>query len=134
MSNKRRLQMSDTRHAELAKLEAQKQAQQALIAELDAKAAALRAGLRGDVLAATRKQIKDYGFAAHELFDKLRKPSTAKPKSGKSAPGKAKTIMFQDEQGNTWGGGKGPRPKWVKAIQENNGDIETYRIGKKPAL
>ncbi len=36
-------------------------------------------------------------------------------------------VKYKDDHGNTWGGGKGPRPSWVKAVQEAGGDLEKYR-------
>lgn len=65
-------------------------------------------------------------LTAAELFGTT---PAAKPK------GKVKTtkrgpavVKYQDEVGNTWGGGKGPRPAWVKAIQGAGGDIEKYLV------
>ena len=126
--------MSDKIQAQLEELEAKKATQQAAVDATNAKIAEVRKAARGDVLAAMRNDIKNYEFAPHELFDSLSKPTPVKQKPGKALSGKAKTIVFADKDGNTWGGGKGPRPQWVKAIQEAGGDMEQYRTAPKASV
>ena len=114
--------------ATLEKLEADEKKAAALHAEAKAKLAAFRAANREPKLAELKKDIADYGFTAVELFGEAvsntEKPKT-KAKTTKRGPA---IVKYKDEHGNTWGGGKGPRPKWVVAIQEAGGDIEKYSV------
>lgn len=120
--------MADNHENELAKWEAESQKQAAALAKTNAKVAELRSANRVPKLAELKEQVANYGFTAADIFgEAAHAPATAKPKT-KAPSGKAKTIAYDDKQGNTWGGGKGPRPGWIKAIQEAGGDIEKYRI------
>jgi len=38
------------------------------------------------------------------------------------------TVKYSDGNANTWNGGRGKRPKWVKDIIDAGGDIEKYRV------
>ena len=114
--------------ATLEKLEADEKKAAAIHAEAKAKLAAFRAANRGPKLAELKRDIVDYGFTAAELFGEAAS-NTEKPKAkAKSAKRGPAIVNYKDKNGNTWGGGKGPRPKWVVAIQEAGGDIEEYRV------
>ena len=117
--------MADTSEAQLAKLEAEHKKRVDALKEVEAQLAAIRAANRDAKLVELKKQIADYGFTAIDVFGNIATPS--KPKKTK----KTKTelvVRYRDENGNTWHGGKGPNPKWVKAIKDSGGNIEKYRV------
>ena len=121
--------MAETQEAQLAKLEAERQKHVDAIAKIDAQITPLRAALRDSVLAAAKQQAAQYGFTPQELFGAAAIPASAKPKTkAKTSKRGPAVVKYKDEHGNTWGGGKGPRPAWVKAIQDAKGDIEQYRV------
>ena len=117
--------MADTSEAQLAKLEAEHKKRMDALKEVETQLAAIRAANRDAKLVELKKQIADYGFTAIDVFGNIATPS--KPKKTK----KTKTelvVRYRDENGNTWHGGKGPNPKWVKAIKDSGGNIEKYRV------
>lgn len=116
--------MADNKEAQLEKLEADRQKHVDAIARLDDQIKSIRAELRSSKLAEAKKQAADYGFTATELFG-TSVANAAKPKAKR---GEAKTVRYRNENGDTWGGGKGPRPGWIKAIKDAGGDIEKYRV------
>lgn len=121
--------MAETQETQLAKLEAERQKHVDAIAKIDTQITPLRAALRDSVLEAAKQQAAQYGFTPQEIFGAAAIPASAKPKTkAKSVKRGPAVVNYQDKNGNTWGGGKGPRPKWVVAIQEAGGDIEEYRV------
>lgn len=122
--------MADNSATQLEKLEADQKKAAAVLAEANAKLANFRKANREPKLVELKKDIEDYGFTAVELFGEVAlapsKPR-AKAKAGKRAV--LSIVKYKDDNGNTWGGGKGPVPNWVKAIQgAKGGDIEKYRV------
>ena len=119
--------MTDTSEVQLAKLEAEHKRRIDALREVEAQLAAIRAANRDAKLVELKKQIADYGFTAIDLFGATAIPS--KPK--KAAKAKTEQVVkYRDEQGNTWSGGKGPHPKWIKALKEAGVDIEKYRVSQ----
>jgi len=117
--------VEDTNEAQLAKLEAEHKKRMDALKEVEAQLAAIRAANRDAKLVALKKQIADYGFTAIDVFGATVTPS--KPK--KAAKIKTELIVkYRDGNGNTWHGGKGPNPKWIKEIKVAGGDIEKYRV------
>ena len=95
------------------------------IAELQAKKHAILAGQRKEALEATRANIRLYEFTALELG------LTAA--GGKSkAPAVAKEARYQNPNNpaETWHGGKGPKPKWVRALLEAGARLEDFLINR----
>ena len=120
--------VEDTSEAQLAKLEAEHKKRMDALKEVEAQLAAIRAANRDAKLVELKKQIADYGFTAIEVFGATVTPS--KPK--KSTKEKTELVVkYRDEDGNTWHGGKGPNPKWVKAIKDAGGNIEKYRVNNE---
>ena len=120
--------MADDNATQLEKLEADQKKAAAALVEANAKLASFRTANRGPKLAELKKDIANYGFTAVELFG-VAASNTAKPKE-KSKSGKRalSVVKYKDENGNTWGGGKGPVPQWIKDIRDAKGDIEKYRV------
>ncbi|NMM10847.1 MAG: H-NS histone family protein [Polaromonas sp.] len=120
--------MAENSATQLEKLEADQKKAMAALAEANEKLASFRNSNRGPKLAELKQEITNYGFTAIELFG-VSALNTTKPNAkAKAPPSTAAIVKYQDDQGNTWGGGKGPRPGWIKAIQEAGGDIEKYRV------
>ena len=119
--------MADTSEAQLAKLEAEHKKRMDALKEVEAQLAAIRAANRDAKLVELKKQIADYGFTAIDVFGTI--ATSSKPRKGAKAK-TALVVRYRDENGNTWHGGTGPNPKWVKAIKDAGGDIEKYRIAE----
>jgi len=120
--------MADNSATQLEKLEADQKKAAAVLAEANAKLASFRTANRGSKLAELKQDIANYGFTAVELFGEFAvrpaKPK-AKAKAAKRAPA---TVKYKDGNGNTWGGGKGPVPQWIKDIRVAKGDLEKYSV------
>ena len=115
----------DNHEAQLEKLEAEHKKRIDALKEVEAQLAAIRAANRDAKLVELKKQIADYGFTAIDVFGTIATPS--KPRKAAKAK-TALVVRYRDENGNTWHGGKGPNPKWVKAIKDSGGNIEKYRV------
>lgn len=121
--------MADTSEAQLAKLEAEHKKRMDALKEVEAQLAAIRAANRDAKLVELKKQIVDYSFSAIEVFGAVVTPSKSKKTT---KPKKEQVVKYRDEKGNTWSGGKGPNPKWVKEIKAAGGNIEKYLVQNKP--
>ena len=91
------------------------------IAQLQAKRQEILNTKRSQVLDQLRAAIRLYGFSAHELGI-----GSATGKS-KSAPRDAKYANPQNPS-QTWAGGKGKRPNWVRLHLEQGGKLEELLI------
>lgn len=118
--------MAESVDVQLAKLDAKRKAAKDVLDAVNAEMAEFRAMHRESKLAALKQDIADYGFTAADLFG-VTVLSHTKPRD-KTAKRGPKVVNYRDDHGNTWGGGKGPRPAWVKSIENAGGDIESYRI------
>ncbi|SDP86100.1 H-NS histone family protein [Rhodoferax sp. OV413] len=120
--------MADDSATQLEKLEAARKKAAEALAEADTKLANFRKENRGPKLVELKKDIENYGFTAAELFGEAALAKAKPNAKGKATKRPLTIVKYKDDSGNTWGGGKGPRPAWVKAIQEAGGDMEKYRV------
>jgi DNA-binding protein H-NS len=88
------------------------------ISELQQKAEQLRSQERQDAIADVKAKIKAFGLAASEI---------GLSGSGRK-PAKISKVKYRDDHGNTWSGGRGRKPEWVKAILAAGQDIEKYAV------
>lgn len=98
------------------------------IAALQAQKKELLDAKRIDALKEALKLVRTFGFTAQEL--ELVAPAKA---STASTGTKSKAVAKYQNPTNTaetWHGGKGPRPKWVKAYVAQGGNIEECLIKK----
>jgi DNA-binding protein H-NS len=89
------------------------------ITELQKKAAQLKTQERQQAIAQAKALIAEHGLSAQELG--------LSGNARKSARNKSK-VKYRDGQGNTWSGGRGRKPDWVKAILAAGQDIEKYAV------
>jgi len=93
---------------------------------------AIIAKQKAEVIAEIKQKIADFDISAADLGYKgsaakggRKVVQVAKPK--KSAKKKS-TPVYRGPNNEEWAGGKGARPKWVKAVLDSGGDLEAYRI------
>jgi DNA-binding protein H-NS len=91
------------------------------IAQLQLKAEQLRLQEKNAVIAEIKSKMKTHGLTVADLGLAASGKSSVKSK----AP---KTIKYRDAQGNTWSGGRGRKPDWVKAILAAGQDLEKFAV------
>ena len=76
---------------------------------------------RAGVIADIRAKMAKYGISAEELASGAR--------GGRKRGTRAKAVpKYRGPNGETWSGGPGRKPGWVRAILDAGGDIEQYRV------
>lgn len=77
------------------------------------------------VIADIKAKMKEYGITVADLGGAAGAPRKAagKSKSTSSAPAK-----YRGPNGETWAGGLGRKPEWVRAILAAGKNIEDFRI------
>lgn len=86
-----------------------------------AQAEQLRKQERAGVIAEIRARMAEYGITAQELAPagRGRRAGSARPKP---------EPKYRGPNGETWSGGPGRKPEWVRQILAAGGNIENYRI------
>lgn len=94
------------------------------IAQLEAKRRSILAEKRKQACEEVRAAIRLYGFTPRELG--LGSPGRGRAK----AVAAARKAMYRNpgNPAQTWHGGKGPRPKWVRALLDAGMRLEDLLI------
>lgn len=92
---------------------------------LMAQAEQVRKQELANVIAEIKAKMKEYGITVADLGGAASAPRKAggKSKSKSTAPAK-----YRGPNGETWAGGLGRKPEWVRAILAAGKSIEDYRI------
>lgn len=77
------------------------------------------------VVASIKKQIEEYKIAPDDLYPGLRSQLAAS-RSGRSK--RDRPAKYRSPTGETWSGGPGRKPMWVREIEAKGEDLEKYRI------
>ena len=83
------------------------------------------------ILGEMRRNIQDLGITAEELgFTSVSslKNYSASEKYATSKIKSERVVKYKKSDAETWSGGRGPKPGWVKEIMANGGDLEAYRV------
>lgn len=87
--------------------------------KLMAEAEQMRQKEIDDVIAEIREKMKAYGLTAQDIGGASRK---------RSAGGAAKTVKYRGPNGETWGGGRGRKPRWVTEALAKGKKIEDFAV------
>jgi DNA-binding protein H-NS len=93
----------------LADIDSQIKKHNEQITQLHKQAAALRNQERAGVIEEMRRKIAEYGLTAADL----RLGARVSKGSRKSAPAAKAAAKYRSPNGETWGGGRGRKPKWI---------------------
>jgi len=83
---------------------------------------------RDTVIAQIKQQIADFRLSAADLGITIGAPGPGPRAAVWSAPAAEKTVKYRRGD-DTWSGGRGPKPKWIRDLLEHGEDIEQYRVG-----
>ncbi len=81
---------------------------------------------RSDALQQVKNLIGAFGFTARDLGLAVSAKAPAAHAKAKVEP----KYRNPNNPGETWRGGRGPKPKWVKAFLESGGALDSLSIGK----
>ena len=90
---------------------------------VEAKSEKFRLAALDDVIQDVRKTIELYKLTPTDLF-----PDVKVVPRNTSRRASARPVRYRNEKGQTWGGGVGPRPRWIKEALARGEDIEKYAV------
>lgn len=74
-----------------------------------------------DVIADIREKMQAYGLTPQDL-------GGASAGRKRAAGGKTKAVKYRGPNGETWGGGRGRKPKWVQDALKAGKKIEDFAV------
>jgi DNA-binding protein H-NS len=90
--------------------------------KLMAEAEQVRRKEISDVIADIRQKMETYGLTLQDIGGAT--PGRKRAGSG----GKAKTVKYRGPNGETWGGGRGRKPRWVTEALAKGKKIEDFAV------
>jgi DNA-binding protein H-NS len=90
--------------------------------KLMAEAEQVRRKEVGDVIADIRQKMTEYGLTLQDIGGGT--PGRKRASSG----GKAKTVKYRGPNGETWGGGRGRKPRWVTEALAKGKKLEDFAV------
>lgn len=82
---------------------------------------------KASIIQEIKQHIVDYQISAADLG--FAPPPAAERKAAKKAAAEP-VVKYRNDSGETWSGGRGRRPQWVKDLESAGEDIERYRVGE----
>lgn len=82
---------------------------------------------KASVIEEIKRQIADYQISAAELGFSSSATSVEERKPARKAAAEP-LVKYRNEAGETWSGGRGRKPQWIKELEAAGGDIEQYRV------
>jgi DNA-binding protein H-NS len=116
--------MTEDQQKKIKTLQAERDKLQEKLDGIDQQIEAIRTEARAEVLKAVQQQAMEFNFTPAEILGLSEK----KPRAKKAPKAEAQVALYRNDKGETWGGGKGRLPNWVKDLKKSGGDIEKYRI------
>ncbi|MBM3422125.1 MAG: H-NS histone family protein [Chlorobi bacterium] len=101
---------------------------EAQIAELQQLVAAQKAAGKKQAIEEIKAKMDEFGITPDDLQSRGKTSLLKAPKEKKTA---AVKYRMGD---NTWSGGKGPKPKWVKELLDKGGNINDYLVAKAEVM
>mgnify|MGYP000022267519 FL=1 len=100
------------------------------IAELQRKAASIRAVERAAALANIKSLMATFDITAHELSGKTPTGNvgTAVSSEKKRSQGSKVPAKYRDATGNVWSG-RGLKPRWLRDAVASGATVESFLIG-----
>ena len=92
-------------------------------AAVDADIERIRLEELGPVIQDVRKTIELYKLTPSDLFPEVKVVPRNTSRRVSTRP-----VRYRNEKGQTWGGGVGPRPRWIKEALARGEDIERYAV------
>lgn len=90
---------------------------------LEKEAEKVRLQERAEVITTLRKTIEDYRLTPLDLFpDHKLMPRSTPTRNAK------RVIKYRSPEGQPWGGGVGPKPRWVKEVLARGESLEKYAV------
>jgi len=74
-----------------------------------------------DVIADIRQKMEAYGLTAQDIGG----PAAGRKRAGAA---KSKTIKYRGPNGETWGGGRGRKPRWVDEALKAGKKLEDFAV------
>ena len=97
------------------------------IAELQRKAASIRAAERSAALSQIKSLMATFDIKAHELSGQARATAAA-PRTKPILRGQKVPPKYRDALGNVWSG-RGLKPRWLRDALANGATAESFFIG-----
>ncbi|MGI4778155.1 MAG: H-NS family nucleoid-associated regulatory protein [Janthinobacterium lividum] len=113
----------------LADINSQIQKNEEHIAQLRKQAEELRNHERAGVIDDVRKKIAEYGLTAGDLklSTGARNGNTSSKRSVSATPTKA-AAKYRSDNGETWSGGRGRKPRWVTEALAAGKSLSDFEI------
>jgi DNA-binding protein H-NS len=77
-----------------------------------------------DVIADIRQKMEAYGLTLQDIGG----ASATRRRSAGTKPTKSKTVKYRGPNGETWGGGRGRKPRWVTEALAKGKKIEDFAV------
>jgi DNA-binding protein H-NS len=92
--------------------------------KLMAEAEQVRRKEISDVIADIRQKMEAYGLTLQDIGG----ASTTRRRSSSPKGTKSKTVKYRGPNGETWGGGRGRKPRWVTEALAKGKKIEDFAV------
>jgi DNA-binding protein H-NS len=95
--------------------------------KLMAEAEQVRRKEVSDVIADIRRKMEAYGLTLQDIGGASGGRRRGPAPKGSKGP-KSKTVKFRGPNGETWGGGRGRKPRWVQEALKAGKKIEDFAV------
>jgi DNA-binding protein H-NS len=92
--------------------------------KLMAEAEQVRQKEISDVIADIRQKMEAYGLTLQDIGG----ASSTRRRSVSARPTKSKSVKYRGPNGETWGGGRGRKPRWITEALAKGKKIEDFAV------